>query len=106
MAWSSSGPASAAFTSRTDSPRTNEAITSDSRALLLLIFAPDRLEANVAVVPGSSGRWWRYLACLAVEEPQAGWPHGCHLPRLGTSVMAAAAIWHGCLLRPAGARLP
>lgn len=56
-------------------------------------------EANVAVVPGSPGRWWRYLACLAVEEPQADWPHWCHLPRLGTSVMAAAAIRHGCLLR-------
>ena len=55
----------------------------------------------------------RHLACLAAGEPQAGWPHWCHLPRLGTSVMAAAAIRHGCLLRlmmsslrPAGARLP
>ena len=55
----------------------------------------------------------RHLACLAAGEPQVGWPHWCHLPRLGTSVMAAAAIRHGCLLRlmmsslrPAGARLP
>jgi len=25
-----------------------------------------------------------HLACLAVEEPQVGWPHWCHLPRFCT----------------------
>jgi hypothetical protein len=42
-------------------------------------------------VATSSAPMGRHLACLAVEEPQVGWPHRCHLPRLGTSVIAAAA---------------
>src|SRR5206468_8610354 len=31
-----------------------------------------------------SGPMRCHLACLAVEEPQVGWPHWCHLPRFGT----------------------
>jgi len=45
-----------ASTSRTDSPRTNEAITSDSNALVLVTFLPNSREANAAVVPRSLGR--------------------------------------------------
>ena len=45
-----------ASTSRTYSPRTNEAITSDSSALVLVTFLPNSREANAAVVPRSLGR--------------------------------------------------
>src|SRR6185369_11886689 len=45
-----------ASTSRTDSPRTNEAITSDSSAWVLVTCLPNRREANAAVVPRSLGR--------------------------------------------------
>src|SRR6476469_7507999 len=41
---------------RTDSPRTNEAITNDSSALVLQTCLPNRREANAAVVPRSLGR--------------------------------------------------
>ena len=43
-------------TSRTDRPRTNPAITSDSSALLLVTVVPNSLEANASVVPRSFGR--------------------------------------------------
>src|SRR5215469_14482663 len=55
-AWSPSASASVASTSRTDRPRTNEAITSDSSALVLVTWAPNRREANFSVVPRSFGR--------------------------------------------------
>ena len=45
-----------ASTSRTDRPRTNEAITSDSSALVLVTCAPNRRDANASVVPRSLGR--------------------------------------------------
>ena len=45
-----------ASTSRTDRPRTNPAITSDSSALLLVTVEPNSLEANTSVVPRSFGR--------------------------------------------------
>ncbi len=54
-----SGPkasARAASTSRTDRPRTNPAITRDSRALVLVTPAPRRREANAMSVPRSFGR--------------------------------------------------
>ncbi|SKV19520.1 Uncharacterised protein [Mycobacteroides abscessus subsp. abscessus] len=44
-----------ASTSRTDSPRTNEAITSDSSALVLVTCLPNSREANATVVPRSLG---------------------------------------------------
>jgi hypothetical protein len=55
-AWSPSASARVASTSRTDRPRTNEAITSDSRALVLVTWLPNRREANASVVPRSFGR--------------------------------------------------
>jgi hypothetical protein len=54
-----SGPsasASAASTSRTDSPRMRPAMTSDSRALVRVTPFPSRREANCSVVPRSFGR--------------------------------------------------
>jgi hypothetical protein len=45
-----------ASTSRTDKPRTNEAITNDSRALVFVTCLPNRRDANAAVVPRSFGR--------------------------------------------------
>ncbi len=55
-AWSPRDSASAASTSRTDRPRTNEAITSVSSALVLVTCEPNRREANAPVVPRSLGR--------------------------------------------------
>ena len=43
-------------TSRTDSPRTNPAITSDSNALDLVTDFPNSVDANASVVPRSFGR--------------------------------------------------
>jgi len=54
-----SGPrasARAASTSLTDRPRTNPAITRDSRALVLVTPAPRRREAKAMSVPRSLGR--------------------------------------------------
>jgi hypothetical protein len=51
-----SASASVASTSRVDRPRTNPAITSDSNALLLVMPAPTRRDANASVVPRSFGR--------------------------------------------------
>ncbi|CPR04108.1 hypothetical protein BRW65_14125 [Mycobacterium paraffinicum] len=45
-----------ASTSRTDNPRTNEAITSDSSALVLVTCLPNNREANAVVVSRSLGR--------------------------------------------------
>jgi hypothetical protein len=45
-----------ASTSRTDRPRTNPAMTSDSNALVLVTCAPNSREANASVVPRSFGR--------------------------------------------------
>src|SRR6476619_5755975 len=55
-AWSPSASARAASTSRTDRPRTNEAITSVSSALVLVTWLPNRRDANASVVPRSLGR--------------------------------------------------
>ena len=55
-AWSPSASARAASTSRTDRPRTNEAITRVSSALVLVTWLPNRREANFSVVPRSLGR--------------------------------------------------
>jgi hypothetical protein len=55
-AWSPSASARVASTSRTDSPRTNEAITRDSSALVLVTCAPNSREANASLVPRSFGR--------------------------------------------------
>jgi hypothetical protein len=43
-------------TSRTDRPRTNPAITSDSRAFDLVTDLPNSADANRSVVPRSFGR--------------------------------------------------
>ena len=45
-----------ASTSRTDRPRTNEAITNDSKALVFVTRLPNSRDANAAVVPRSFGR--------------------------------------------------
>ena len=55
-AWSPSASASAASTSRTDKPRTNEAITSDSSAFVFVTYDPNSRDANASVVPRSFGR--------------------------------------------------
>ena len=55
-AWSPSASASAAAASRTDRPRTNEAITSVSSALVLVTWLPNSRDANASVVPRSLGR--------------------------------------------------
>ena len=55
-AWSPSASAKVASTSRTDRPRTKEAITSDSRALVLVTCEPNKREANASLVPRSLGR--------------------------------------------------
>ena len=55
-AWSPSASARVASTSRTDRPRMNEAITRDSRALVLVTWLPNSREANASVVPRSFGR--------------------------------------------------
>src|SRR2546421_352380 len=55
-AWSPSASARVASTSRTDSPRMNEAITRDSSALVLVTCAPNSREANASLVPRSFGR--------------------------------------------------
>src|SRR6266568_7008211 len=55
-AWSPSASARVASTSRTDRPRTNEAITNDSSAWVLVTWAPNSREANFSVVPRSLGR--------------------------------------------------
>ena len=47
---------SVASTSRTDRPRTNEAITRHSSALLLVTPCPNRRETNGSLVPRSFGR--------------------------------------------------
>jgi hypothetical protein len=54
-AWSPSASARVASTSRTDRPRTNEAITSDSRALVLVTCLPNNREANLASCRAASG---------------------------------------------------
>ena len=51
-----SASASVFSTSRTDRPRTNPAITSDSNALDLVTPLPNSCEANRSVVPRSFGR--------------------------------------------------
>ena len=43
-------------TSRTDRPRTNPAITSDSSAFDLVTVVPNSFDANASVVPRSFGR--------------------------------------------------
>jgi hypothetical protein len=50
-AWSPGALARAASTSRTDRPRTNEAITSDSSAFIFVTCDPNSREANASVVP-------------------------------------------------------
>ena len=55
-AWSPSASARAASTSRTDRPRTNEAITSVSSAFVLVTCEPNSRDANASVVPRSFGR--------------------------------------------------
>src|SRR5438477_12243961 len=55
-AWSPSASARVASTSRTDRPRTNEAITNDSSAWVLVTCAPNSREANFSVVPRCIGR--------------------------------------------------
>ena len=45
-----------ACTSRTNSPRTNAAITSVSTALVFVTCLPNKREANASVVPRSFGR--------------------------------------------------
>ncbi len=55
-AWSPSASARVASTSRTDRPRTNEAITNDSKALVFVTCLPNSRDANAAVVPRSFGR--------------------------------------------------
>jgi hypothetical protein len=52
-AWSPSASARAASTSQTDRPRTNEAITNVSSALVLVTWLPNRRDANAPVVPRS-----------------------------------------------------
>src|SRR6266508_6986153 len=52
-AWSPSASARVASTSRTDRPRTNEAITNDSSAWVLVTCAPKSQEANFSVVAGT-----------------------------------------------------
>src|SRR5947208_13952704 len=54
-AWSPSASAKVASTSRTDRPRTNEAITRDSSALVLVTWLPNSREANASVVLRSFG---------------------------------------------------
>src|SRR5579875_4149942 len=54
-AWSPRASARADSTARTDRPRTNEAMTSDSRALVLVTCEPNRRDANASVVPRSLG---------------------------------------------------
>jgi hypothetical protein len=56
VARSPSASQSAASTSRVDNPRTNPAITSDSRALVLVTPVPNNREANRSVVPRTFGR--------------------------------------------------
>jgi hypothetical protein len=51
-----SASARVASTSRTDRPRTNPAITSDSSAFVLVTPVPNSREANASVVPRSFGR--------------------------------------------------
>jgi hypothetical protein len=54
-----SGPrasARVASTSRTDRPRTKPAMTSDSKAFVLVRPSPKSLEANLSVVPRTFGR--------------------------------------------------
>src|SRR5215471_3700275 len=51
-----SASANAASTSRTDRPRTNPAITSDSNAFVLVTPVPNRRETNRSWVPRSFGR--------------------------------------------------
>jgi len=55
-AWSPSASARAASTSRTDRPRTNEAITSDSSAFVFVTCDPNSRDANASVVPRTLGR--------------------------------------------------
>src|SRR4029077_20727772 len=54
-AWSPSASASAASTARTDRPRTNDAITSDSSAFVFVTYDPNSRDANASVVPRSLG---------------------------------------------------
>jgi hypothetical protein len=54
-AWSPRAPARAASTSRTDRPRTNEAITSDSSAFVLVTCDPNSRDANAPAVPRNFG---------------------------------------------------
>jgi hypothetical protein len=49
-------PARVFSTSRTDRPRTNPAITSDSRAFDLAMLLPNSADANRSLVPRSLGR--------------------------------------------------
>ncbi len=55
-AWSPRASARTASTSRTDRPRTNEAITSDSSAFVFVTWLPNSRDANVSAVPRSFGR--------------------------------------------------
>jgi len=56
LACSPRASTSAASTSRVDSPRTNEAITKASSALVRVTPVPNSCEANASVVPRSFGR--------------------------------------------------
>jgi len=55
-AWSPRASARAASTSRTDGPRTNEAITSVSSTFVFATCDPNSQDANFSVVPRSFGR--------------------------------------------------
>ena len=87
-AWSPSASASAASTSRTDSPRTNEAITSVSSALVLVTWLPDRRDANASVVPRSLGRA-RVTGPAVVLTVTSRYP----LRDPGRASWQAAALW-------------
>ena len=53
---SPSASARVASTSRTDRPRTNDAITRLSSAFVFVTCAPNSLDANASLVPRSFGR--------------------------------------------------
>ncbi len=55
-AWSPRASAGVVSTSRMDRPRTNGAITNDSRAMLRVTCLPNSRDANLSVVPRSFGR--------------------------------------------------
>jgi hypothetical protein len=71
-----SGPsasASDASTSRVDRPRTNPAMTSDSKALVRVTCLPSSREANASSVPRSFGRS-KVTGPLVVFTVTGAWP--------------------------------